>query len=204
MNPEKTESKPTAIDIFCGCGGLSLGFRDAGYRVLLGIDNDPVALKTYGRNFGNTVPFQLDLPDEDIIVRIKDKDLVSIGVFDRIPIKRGRRVFGYKDHSSIEPLPSADRGIQFPDRREGFLLRFCATFRTEYKRRPIPGDFDGDDLFWFGGKKGSPVKKIGGSDTALTPDIFKHPVIDALFTDMDRGNDIITVRIKKRPFYSRS
>ena len=26
------------IDLFCGCGGLSKGFEEAGYKTLLGVD----------------------------------------------------------------------------------------------------------------------------------------------------------------------
>ncbi|PKM93534.1 MAG: DNA (cytosine-5-)-methyltransferase [Firmicutes bacterium HGW-Firmicutes-1] len=40
----------TAIDLFCGCGGLSYGFKKAGFKVLLGIDNDAAALKTFELN----------------------------------------------------------------------------------------------------------------------------------------------------------
>lgn len=38
---------PTVVDLFCGAGGLSEGFRQAGYRVLLGTDIDP----TFGETF---------------------------------------------------------------------------------------------------------------------------------------------------------
>lgn len=38
------------IDLFCGCGGLSLGFEQAGYNVLLGIDNWEDSLVTYRHN----------------------------------------------------------------------------------------------------------------------------------------------------------
>lgn len=31
--------KKTVLDLFCGCGGLSYGFIEAGYEVLLGIDH---------------------------------------------------------------------------------------------------------------------------------------------------------------------
>lgn len=39
--------KYNVIDLFCGCGGLSYGFENAGFNVLLGIDNDAKALETF-------------------------------------------------------------------------------------------------------------------------------------------------------------
>lgn len=39
--------KKTAIDLFCGAGGLSEGFRQAGFHVLAGNDIDKAAGKTY-------------------------------------------------------------------------------------------------------------------------------------------------------------
>ena len=44
------KKKYNVIDLFCGCGGLSLGFEQAGYNVLLGIDNWEDALVTYRHN----------------------------------------------------------------------------------------------------------------------------------------------------------
>lgn len=41
---------PTAIDLFCGAGGLSLGLVDAGFQVLVGADNDPFAIETHAAN----------------------------------------------------------------------------------------------------------------------------------------------------------
>lgn len=40
----------TVLDLFCGCGGMSLGFEEAGYHVLLGIDIWKDALETYKHN----------------------------------------------------------------------------------------------------------------------------------------------------------
>ena len=44
------DSKCTFIDLFSGCGGLSLGFEMAGYKSLLAIDNWQDALDTYKHN----------------------------------------------------------------------------------------------------------------------------------------------------------
>lgn len=39
------------VDLFCGCGGLSLGFEKAGMDVVAGFDNWPEALNVYRSNF---------------------------------------------------------------------------------------------------------------------------------------------------------
>ena len=44
---------PTVLDLFCGAGGMSLGFKNAGCKILGGIDNNPHAVKTHNRNFPN-------------------------------------------------------------------------------------------------------------------------------------------------------
>lgn len=44
------DDRPTAIDLFCGCGGLTAGLTQAGFRVLAGIDIDRLAIKTYSAN----------------------------------------------------------------------------------------------------------------------------------------------------------
>ncbi len=41
----------TAVDLFSGAGGISVGLADAGYDVLLANDFDSAAAKTYRRNF---------------------------------------------------------------------------------------------------------------------------------------------------------
>lgn len=42
--------KYTAIDLFSGCGGLTLGLKLAGFNVLAAIENDGLAVETYRAN----------------------------------------------------------------------------------------------------------------------------------------------------------
>lgn len=46
-----TEVRPTAIDLFCGAGGMSLGFEQAGFEIVAAVDRDPIHVQTYKRNF---------------------------------------------------------------------------------------------------------------------------------------------------------
>ncbi|MEI6707485.1 MAG: DNA cytosine methyltransferase [Methylococcales bacterium] len=62
----------TSVDLFCGCGGLSLGFQKAGIDVLIAIDNWTAALNVYRENFDHPAIHQ-DLQDEKTAVDIIQK-----------------------------------------------------------------------------------------------------------------------------------
>ena len=73
-------SKLTVIDIFCGAGGFSEGFRQQGFEIVMGIDHWEPAIKTFNHNFGlssktkNVLDFEHSieeieaLPDTDVIL----------------------------------------------------------------------------------------------------------------------------------------
>ena len=63
--------KYNVIDLFCGAGGLSKGFLDADFNVLLGIDFDDAALRTFENNHGNAKAMKLDLFNHDNILEIE-------------------------------------------------------------------------------------------------------------------------------------
>ncbi|MDD4113916.1 MAG: DNA cytosine methyltransferase [Herbinix sp.] len=49
------------IDLFCGCGGFSKGFEQAGFSIALGIDLWDDAIVTYRHNFPNTKTINNDI-----------------------------------------------------------------------------------------------------------------------------------------------
>lgn len=53
----------TAIDLFCGCGGISCGLRNAGFRVIAGVDVEPKYLATFRHNFPEALSLDADLSD---------------------------------------------------------------------------------------------------------------------------------------------
>jgi DNA (cytosine-5)-methyltransferase 1 len=51
----------TAVDLFCGAGGLSEGLRQAGFELVAAADHDPDACATYRLNFPQTAVIEGDL-----------------------------------------------------------------------------------------------------------------------------------------------
>ena len=70
------------IDLFCGAGGFSRGFADAGFKIVMGVDNfDPVA-ETFRRNFPQAKVLVIDIKElraEDIIDEVGEPDVVIGG-----------------------------------------------------------------------------------------------------------------------------
>lgn len=60
------------IDLFCGCGGLSEGFRLAGYDIVGGVDFNQPAIDTYNKNFPEAKGICCDLLTMDKSDIIKD------------------------------------------------------------------------------------------------------------------------------------
>ena len=54
---------PTIVSLFAGCGGSSLGYKQAGYDVRLAVEWDTGAADVYRRNFPETNVFEGDIAD---------------------------------------------------------------------------------------------------------------------------------------------
>lgn len=63
--------KMKTIDLFCGCGGLSLGFQNAGFDIVAAYDNWKPAVDVYRMNFGHPI-YEQDLADTQTQTVIKD------------------------------------------------------------------------------------------------------------------------------------
>lgn len=57
--------------MFSGCGGMSLGFQNAGFQIVAAYDNWQPAIDIYQRNFQHPV-FKKDLSTEDIVPELRD------------------------------------------------------------------------------------------------------------------------------------
>jgi len=65
--------KPRVLDLFAGCGGLSLGFCAAGFKIAAAVEFDPSAAESHGRNFHGGDPAHSIARD---ITRTQPDDLV--------------------------------------------------------------------------------------------------------------------------------
>ena len=72
----------SVLDLFCGAGGFSRGFRDEGFKIVLGLDNmEPVA-KTFKLNFPSAYVIVEDIKSvhsEDILSLVGEVDVIIGG-----------------------------------------------------------------------------------------------------------------------------
>ena len=81
------------LDLFCGCGGLSLGFKRAGYEVVGGVDSNPPSIETFNANIGNGEV--IDLSSKEWVNIANEKfDLSSLDVLVGGPPCQGYSLTG--------------------------------------------------------------------------------------------------------------
>lgn len=69
------------LDLFCGCGGLSEGFRLAGFNIVGGVDFNEAAIKTFNKNFPKAKGICCDLlemNEDDIIKEFGDLKEIDV------------------------------------------------------------------------------------------------------------------------------
>jgi DNA (cytosine-5)-methyltransferase 1 len=70
----------TLIDLFCGCGGFSLGAHNAGFEVAAAFDNDAVLTSSFRYNFPQTQLFLRDVSqlDGEEIKRLVGRSITGV------------------------------------------------------------------------------------------------------------------------------
>ena len=111
---------PTAVDLFCGAGGLSLGLQDAGFSVLVGADSDPASVKSHSANLAS-LGYCGDLSDQRAFLKqmrawgIDRVDLVAGGVpcqpFSRAGRSKIRSLVDEGRRPSVDPRASLWRSF---------------------------------------------------------------------------------------------
>ncbi len=67
------------VDLFSGCGGLSLGFQNAGFKILSAVDNWEPAVKVYRENFNHPI-YNRDLGTDEgveLVQSLKPKMIIG-------------------------------------------------------------------------------------------------------------------------------
>ena len=63
--PSRSSAALTAVDLFSGCGGLSLGLKQGGFRVVAAVEIDPKAQATYALNHPRVRLYGSDIRELD-------------------------------------------------------------------------------------------------------------------------------------------
>lgn len=66
---KKNKQKPLIIDLFCGAGGLSLGFENAGFDILYANDIDKHSVSTYRKNRPSVHPENIICSDIEVFLK---------------------------------------------------------------------------------------------------------------------------------------
>ncbi|MEA5625833.1 DNA cytosine methyltransferase [Nostoc sp. UHCC 0251] len=124
---------PTVLDIFCGAGGMSLGFQNAGCQILGGIDNNPHAIRTHHRNFPNC---RLELDAQDV----RNVDFLELpikpGEVDILiggPPCQGFSVVGIGKMKSLERQRGNDPELKVRNDPRNFLYKIFIDFLNYYQ-----------------------------------------------------------------------
>src|ERR1044072_7288136 len=72
-NAQAYASRPyRVVELFCGPAGRDAGFRQAGYRIVAGNDNDPDACATFALNFPEATTVYGSIRDQGVRERLLD------------------------------------------------------------------------------------------------------------------------------------
>lgn len=107
--------RPAAVDLFCGCGGLTLGLVKAGFKVVAAVEVDPLAVKAYKNNHKG-----VDVWEEDI------QTIPSDRVVERLSLEPGELdvLAGCPPCQGFSKLRTLNGSVSVDDPRNDLILDF--------------------------------------------------------------------------------
>ena len=144
MQINKIDNAPSAVDLFCGCGGLTAGLKMAGFKVLGAVDNNSVATENYSANHRRVKVLNKDISTIDAIEFAASLGLVP-GQLDLLA--------GCPPCQGFSTMRTLNGSIKVDDPRNNLLLDF-QHFVEELRPRTImlenvPGLADDDRFVEF-------------------------------------------------------
>jgi DNA (cytosine-5)-methyltransferase 1 len=111
---------PTAIDLFCGAGGLTLGLRQAGFQVLGAVELDKLAADTFRLNFPDVHLWEMDI-----------RTLTVAGVLRDLTLRRGQLdlLAGCPPCQGFSALRTLNGHRRVKDPRNDLVLQFARFVR---------------------------------------------------------------------------
>lgn len=107
--------KPKAIDLFCGCGGLTLGLKMAKFEVIGAIDCDDLAVETYRMNHPEVHVWETDI-----------RKLTSTEVLSQLNLIKGELdlLAGCPPCQGFSTMRTLNGGRRIRDKRNDLIFEF--------------------------------------------------------------------------------
>lgn len=161
-NNDSSLRKPTAIDLFCGCGGLTVGLKRAGFQVIGAVDVNPLSVKTYSANHPEVKVWTKDIRQLDPLELLEEVGL-KVGQLDLLA--------GCPPCQGFSTMRTRKKCVRVEDPRNGLIVRFQEFIEAIRPRtvmmENVPGLAD-DRRFAYFQKKMQRLDYLG-----------RHEVLDA-------------------------
>jgi DNA (cytosine-5)-methyltransferase 1 len=128
MRPDSKSQAVTFLDLFCGCGGFTLGLERAGFRCLAAIDFNAEAIATFKANFRKET---LALC-KDITKFPPDKLAAMLGVNSVDVIVGGPPCQGF---STVRQVDAANHGSRVRRDKRRYLFRYFLDYVAAFRPR---------------------------------------------------------------------
>lgn len=111
----KTSQPLTAVDLFSGAGGLTLGLKQAGFKVLAGVEIEKIPASTFRLNHPDVHCFNKDI-----------RDVGAVELLNTIGLKRGQLdlLAGCPPCQGFSTLRTRKKAIAVEDERNNLLFEF--------------------------------------------------------------------------------